>query len=109
MFSIKTAIPRHEPMKTQPTHPKETRTVAQIFNLLYRRLAACGMLATRGGLERAARRRFPIGCAKDKVPIDTRSVRRLEALRHSRLGNLRYVFVNRLDSFGGERFTVSME
>ena len=40
-------------------------------------------------------RRFPIGSApKARRPVGIRDVRRLEALRYSRLGNLRYDFVN---------------
>jgi hypothetical protein len=48
---------------------------AQVSNLLYRR--------------------FPIGSASEvRERVWIRGVRRLEALRHSRLGNLRYDFVN---------------
>ncbi len=51
------------------------QNVAQVSNLLYRR--------------------FPIGSASEvRERVWIRGVRRLEALRHSRLGNLRYDFVN---------------
>ncbi len=51
------------------------QNVAQVSNLLYRR--------------------FPIGSAAEvSARVWTRGVRRLEALRHSRLRNLRYDFAN---------------
>ncbi|MBI4328079.1 MAG: hypothetical protein HY674_22845 [Chloroflexi bacterium] len=61
----------------QPAAAASGQNVAQVFNLLYRR--------------------FPIGSPSEvRERVWIRGVRRLEALRHSRLGNLRYDFVTSL-------------